>query len=208
MKIEPVDSVGVSRSARSDRVDDGERAAMRRQTATSRASTASAHARRCRSARGRAQSRTWRSSGSTPKSRPRASARASGAFMPVFSTVARPIEQRHAAVELAAGRSRRGRQRLVLVDRRPAAHAVGRRHLERVVGHRADDDEQSDQQLRSEPAVGHSAGVLAAAAQGPQDRRGAAAVHHREAESGQLRAPLSAKRSSRRWRRSNRRTGR
>ena len=32
-------------------------------------------------------------------------------------------------------------------------------------------------QLRSEPAVGHPVRVLAAAAQGPQDRRGAAAVH-------------------------------
>ena len=54
----------------------------------------------------------------------------------------------------------------------------------------ADDDEQSDQQLRSEPAVRAPGRVLAAAAQGPQDRRRAAAVHHREAKPGELGAPL------------------
>ena len=58
------------------------------------------------------------------------------------------------------------------------------------MGHLADDDEQSDQQLRSEPAVGLPARVLAAAAEGSQDRRRAAAVHHREAKPGELRAPL------------------
>ena len=54
----------------------------------------------------------------------------------------------------------------------------------------ADHDQQSAHQLRSEPAVGHSGRVLAAAAQGPQDRRGAPAVHHREAEPGELGAAL------------------
>ena len=60
------------------------------------------------------------------------------------------------------------------------------------------DDEQPDQQLRSEPAVGLSDRVLAAAAQGSQDRRGAAAVHHREAEPGELGAAVPRSRSSRR----------
>ena len=72
----------------------------------------------------------------------------------------------------------------------------------------ADDDQQSAQQLRSEPAVGHSGRVLAAAAEGPQDRRRAPAVHRSRSEIRRAPSSASASRSSRPSRPSSRRTGR
>jgi len=89
-------------------------------------------------------------------------------------------QQRRAADEFAPGQ-RRGHARLVLVNRRPAARAVGQRDVERLVGRVAHDEQQPAQQLRSEPAVGIRDRVFAAAAQGSQDRSVAAAVHRRAA---------------------------
>ena len=54
----------------------------------------------------------------------------------------------------------------------------------------ANGDEQSDQQLRSEPAVRRSVRIFAAAAEGSKDRCGTTPVHRREAKPGELRAPL------------------
>ena len=71
-----------------------------------------------------------------------------------------------------------------------AAAAVGLRHVERVVGHVADDDQQPDQQLRSEPAVGLPGRVLAAAAEGPRRstrRASNTSIAKRNQESSELR---------------------
>ena len=131
-----------------------------------------------------------------------------GAFAPVFSTTLGRSRNVTPPTNSLLGDRGVDVEGLVLVDRRAAAPALGRRHMERLVGHGADDDEQPDQQLRSEPAVGHPARVLAAAAAGSHDRRGAAAVHRREAQSATAPSCAFASRSCRRSRRSSRRTGR
>ena len=70
------------------------------------------------------------------------------------------------------GRARRAR----------AAAAVGRRHLRRVVQHRADDDQQPDLHLHSVDDVVAPGDLLAAAAARFQDRSGAGADRHRGAQ--------------------------
>ena len=68
----------------------------------------------------------------------------------------------------------------------------GRRgHVERLVGHVADDDQQSADAASTHAAVGVSGRVLAAAAEGPEDGRGATADHHRHAKSGDARSCAS-----------------
>ena len=110
-----------------------------------------------------------------------------GAFMPVFSTATGPVEHRDAAGESSAGErgvdvddwfsSTGVRQRL----------PVGLRDVERLVGHRR--GRRTNNPISSfDPSLqsGISAGVFAAAPQGPHDRRRAAAVHDRQAQPGEL----------------------
>ena len=94
-----------------------------------------------------------------------------GAFTPVFSSTFGHSSIATPPSSSLLGSRRGGRQRLVLVHRRPAASAVGIRHVERFVGSGTNDDQQPAHQLRPKPAVGLSVRIFAAASERPGDRR-------------------------------------
>ena len=160
----------------------------RRQAPAARLRKPIAAGRRCRSrstTRSGARSSTIptsRSSGSERRSRRRASARAAARTRRVFSTTLGRSTQRDAAVELPARRPRRRRNDWFsstgVRQRLPwgggtwslSWDARGRRRTIR-----------SAASIPS-PAVGLSAGVFPAAAEGSHDRFGATAVRHRQAE--------------------------
>ena len=120
----------------------------------------------------------------------------------------RTVERRHAAVEPAARRSRRGRRRLVLVDRRAPAAALGLRDMERLVGY-ARERRRTTRSPASIPACSRAfswrsrsrcSGTARSTPRGSSTR----------SPSGTRRAPIfgSAKRSCRPSPPSSRRTGR
>ncbi len=114
-----------------------------------------------------------------------------GAYAPVFSTTFGRSRNVTPPTNYLLGRHRRRREGLVLVDRRPAAAAVGRRHVERLVGHREDDDEQPDQ--RASIRTCSRASSWRSRSRCCRDRTidaSRAAVHHREAQPRQLGAAL------------------
>ncbi len=103
-----------------------------------------------------------------------------------------PHEHAVAADQFPGRERRRGVVRLVFERGRAPADAGRRRHLEHRVGQLAHDQRQHLQQLQSDGLGRPDGGVLAAAAEGPVDRRGAPAGDHLEAQPVDLRLELQA----------------
>ena len=113
-----------------------------------------------------------------------------GAYTPVFSSKFGRSSNVTPPTNALLGDQRRRHARLVLVDRRAAARAVGQRDVERLVGRVADDQQQSAEQLRPEPAVRAGGRVLATADPRSKDRRGAPAVLIAKRNRSDLRAAV------------------
>ena len=120
------------------------------------------------------------------------SAQARSAFTPYLTGSRGPHQYAVAADQLSRRQRRRRDVGLVFERRRASADAVRRRHLEHLVGQLAHDQRQHLQQLQPDGRGRPAGGVFAAAAEGPDHRRGAPAGDCREAQSVDLRPQLQA----------------
>ena len=169
---------------------------------------ASADARRRRPARRRQQSRSRRSCGSAHRSRPRASARARRIRAGVLDSRSAASSNVTPPSNFLLGE--RGVD-TTTGSRRPACGsgsrgAAGTWSVSWDASRTTTNSPLSS--FDPEPAVGLSARVFAAAAEGPQDGRGATADTSSRGETRRARSCASASRSSRPSPRSSRRTGR